>query len=739
VSRIGYADPPYPGQSAKHYADHPDYAGEVDHRQLLKQLDADYDGWLLHTSATALPEILGYAEELGVGPYRVMAWVKPFAAFKRNVSVAYAWEPVLVKPIRKPVVTKRIVMRDWVSCNITMQKGLTGVKPQDVCNWAFEMLGAEPDDELCDLFPGSGAVTAAWRAWCEQVRNEQGGPQNMITTKLAPPLRVDCPRDRFKRPVMVADPADPTGALVTYQRVTTLAGMIDDTYNLTLWKMRGVAKGVAWRDDLRIAAATTDDSTKDGKAALDEICEKALDAAGGGAGAAMGTAFHRVTQIADAYPDVPAEQYCPPELRQELSAYVALVKTHGLILRPEYQERTGICPDAGVAGTWDDLVLGGPHECGRYHVGDKKSGQHEFEYGQGKIAAQLAMYARMTTLWLATGGGYEAPPAICPEVGYVLYVPIGRADEACVYPVDLIEGWNRVELAMQIREARSAKRGLFGPALTLTTGVPALGISDDTTHANDAPALKPRRARRTRAQAEADKLAADVAVVKAEPVLDLNDPADAAIHESEHRHDGTAFLMNGELKPGPADPLDEALTALDEAVTVAEVTAEAAVALLADKLGAQVVPATVERVRPDKSQLNREREAAYAGLRNGTTAQTEMERGKLADAIASARGQDDLITAYGLWSAHWTPEHDQMAVRRLIDLMDARSMDALPALRAQYEAAWTDDLTRYGVRRHIGYVGTREGLDRLWEIYQSVWTDDLTAAGNDRLAELARL
>ena len=35
---------------------------------------------------------------------RVMAWVKGFAAFKRNVSVAYAWEPVIVKAARKPVV-----------------------------------------------------------------------------------------------------------------------------------------------------------------------------------------------------------------------------------------------------------------------------------------------------------------------------------------------------------------------------------------------------------------------------------------------------------------------------------------------------------------------------------------------------------------------------------------------------------------------------------------------------------
>jgi hypothetical protein len=29
---MAYADPPYPGQSHRHYRDHPDYAGEVDRR-----------------------------------------------------------------------------------------------------------------------------------------------------------------------------------------------------------------------------------------------------------------------------------------------------------------------------------------------------------------------------------------------------------------------------------------------------------------------------------------------------------------------------------------------------------------------------------------------------------------------------------------------------------------------------------------------------------------------------------
>jgi hypothetical protein len=164
--RVAYADPPYPG-CAHLYRDHEDYAGEVDHGILLAQL-AKYDGWCLHTSSVALPELLSH-----IAPgeaVRVMAWVKPFAAFKANVPVAYAWEPVLVKAARKPVVSKRLTLRDWISEPITMKKGLTGAKPPAVCRWLFECMGMEPDDELDDLFPGTDAVTDAWNAWRNELR-----------------------------------------------------------------------------------------------------------------------------------------------------------------------------------------------------------------------------------------------------------------------------------------------------------------------------------------------------------------------------------------------------------------------------------------------------------------------------------------------------------------------------------------------------------------------------------------
>lgn len=161
--RIAYADPPYIG-CAHLYANHADYAGEVDHAALIERLQSEFDGWVLHASATIASEAILAPLMVSTGA-RKCAWVKGFAAFKRNVSVAYAWEPVYVKAARKPVVSKRLVMRDWIECPITLRRGLTGAKPEKVCHWAFEVLGARPDDELVDLFPGTGAVTEAWRTW----------------------------------------------------------------------------------------------------------------------------------------------------------------------------------------------------------------------------------------------------------------------------------------------------------------------------------------------------------------------------------------------------------------------------------------------------------------------------------------------------------------------------------------------------------------------------------------------
>lgn len=159
---MAYADPPYIGQAKKHYSHDPQCA-EVDHAQLIADL-AEYDGWALSASSPSLPIILPLCPD-GI---RIGAWVKPFASFKRGVNPAYVWEPVIFWGGRKRS-KKLLTLRDWVSCNITMKRGLAGVKPETFCFWIFEFLGMLPNDELIDLFPGSGAVSNAWHKWRNQL------------------------------------------------------------------------------------------------------------------------------------------------------------------------------------------------------------------------------------------------------------------------------------------------------------------------------------------------------------------------------------------------------------------------------------------------------------------------------------------------------------------------------------------------------------------------------------------
>lgn len=159
--RFAYADPPYIGQARKHYA-HDPLCAEVDHAALINSLLA-YDGWALSCSSPSLRALLPLCPET----VRVMAWVKPFASFKPGVNPAYAWEPVLVCGGRKRGKDKPTV-RDWVSANITLRRGLSGVKPDAFSYWLFEVLGMEAGDEFHDLFPGSGAVRKAWQAWRNQ-------------------------------------------------------------------------------------------------------------------------------------------------------------------------------------------------------------------------------------------------------------------------------------------------------------------------------------------------------------------------------------------------------------------------------------------------------------------------------------------------------------------------------------------------------------------------------------------
>jgi len=148
--RFAYADPPYPGQG-KRYAE----KVETNHPLLIQYLVDEFpDGWALSTSTPALKYILNLCPD----DVRVASWTKTFAVFKPNVNPAYCWEPVIFRGGRKRDRTHDTV-RDWHASAITLQKGLVGAKPESFCHWILSLLGVSNEDELIDIFPGTGIMS----------------------------------------------------------------------------------------------------------------------------------------------------------------------------------------------------------------------------------------------------------------------------------------------------------------------------------------------------------------------------------------------------------------------------------------------------------------------------------------------------------------------------------------------------------------------------------------------------
>lgn len=177
--RLAIADPPYLGRAARWYGDgrgsgrtitsggrparkpdhHPD-AAEWDrlerHVELIGQLST-YDGWALAGTAESGARLLPYAPPGS----RLAAWIRP-NAMPAGSRVINTWESVL---FFTPESRRRLVRggssRDAL---VASQKpsGFLGSKPKEWTLWVLELLGYDSQsDTVEDLFPGSGAVTAA--------------------------------------------------------------------------------------------------------------------------------------------------------------------------------------------------------------------------------------------------------------------------------------------------------------------------------------------------------------------------------------------------------------------------------------------------------------------------------------------------------------------------------------------------------------------------------------------------
>jgi hypothetical protein len=157
MRRLAYADPPYPGQARSRYRG----GSEVNHPLLVAYLET-FDGWALSTSASALREVWNLAPHA-----RCAAWCKTWASNGWS-RVRWSWEPVLFVTDRRGIqpgnrsTTWDSHVSGYGSWKEMPGKG-GGAKPRSFVRWVLELLDYQDGDQLEDLFPGSGAVTAAVR------------------------------------------------------------------------------------------------------------------------------------------------------------------------------------------------------------------------------------------------------------------------------------------------------------------------------------------------------------------------------------------------------------------------------------------------------------------------------------------------------------------------------------------------------------------------------------------------
>lgn len=258
----------------------------------------------------------------------------------------------------------------------------------------------------------------------------------------------EIPRDRWGRPLVVP----PNGGKPTaYTRCTTFVSAVEDTYNLARWQQRMVALGLADRRDLQLAVA----AHREDKEKLNAICEQALEAAKGNAGATTGTALHAITETHDRGLEV---GNLPEEAAADLDAYVKATSELTAVMIEHFMVQDPL----KIGGTPDRVVK----YRGKRYIADLKTGS--IDYGCLKIAAQLAVYARSRPYDVATGTRLE-PHGADLERGIVIHLPAGTG-KCTLHWVDLKAGWQIVQLARDLREKRGMKfRDLFAPLESIPT------------------------------------------------------------------------------------------------------------------------------------------------------------------------------------------------------------------------------------------------------------------------------
>jgi len=277
-------------------------------------------------------------------------------------------------------------------------------------------------------------------------------------------------RDRWGRYVVVPPgKAKPVG----YTRATTVAKALDDNANLMDWACRMTALGLAQRPDLLSLVMVADPTDRK---ALNKVCERAKEAGGATARRDLGTALHAMIERSHAEPDWPV----PAEYAADVAALNTALHDAGYDVLAGLSEVMVVLDRHQIAGTADLVVQ--RRSDGARLIADIKTGS-SVQFGQLAWAVQLAIYAHADCRYVqgAAADGSEdqrlALPEIDREQALILHVEpgSGRCD---MYTLDIAAGAEALEVAMQVRQWRKAKK-----LLTQIEGGGTVGPVDDPTTA----------------------------------------------------------------------------------------------------------------------------------------------------------------------------------------------------------------------------------------------------------------
>jgi hypothetical protein len=279
----------------------------------------------------------------------------------------------------------------------------------------------------------------------------------------------DVPRDRYGRYLL----PDASGQDTGWTRATTFASTLAESYGLRIWEQRQVVWGLSRRPDLLTLASTI--SGPEDKKALGAIVDSAHEAGATQAKANWGSAVHKaIEQVEKGQPFGSV----PDELKDAVVGYFREIADKGLVILPEYVERTCIVPAYKVAGTFDNLV-----RCpdGKLRVLDKKTGN--LDYAEIEFAVQMALYANATALRNYGSNVYEPMPEVAKDYAIIAHIDrdTGRTE---LHRINIRLGWAWAATCAEVQDIRKTKHVLTPyvpeaqfPAKMMIVGEPTPPVS----------------------------------------------------------------------------------------------------------------------------------------------------------------------------------------------------------------------------------------------------------------------